>query len=94
MRRIVIALICLLVPLMALGEGATDTFTDIPPAYPIPETAQALLEVAIGELGYTEGRGGETKYGTWYGDAKAEWCAEFLCWSGTGRKKAEHHLAQ
>jgi hypothetical protein len=81
MRRIVIALFCLMLPLAALGEGVADTFTDIPPAYPIPETAQALIDVAIEELGYTEGKGGETKYGTWYGDPKAEWCAEFLCWS-------------
>lgn len=81
MRRLVIALLCLLVPFLALGEAVADPFTEIPPAYPIPETVQALLEVAIGELGYTESKSGETKYGAWYGDPKAEWCAEFLCWS-------------
>lgn len=81
MRRLLIVFVCLLMPLAAAGNAEADTFTDIPPAYPVPESVQALLDVAIGELGYTEGRDGVTKYGTWYGDPKAEWCAEFLCWS-------------
>ncbi len=81
MRRVLIALVCLVMSLTVTGLAEADSFSDIPPAYPVPESAQALLEVAIGELGYTEERGGVTKYGTWYGDPKAEWCAEFLCWS-------------
>jgi hypothetical protein len=57
------------------------TFTPIPPREPLPLHVQQLLHVAIGELGYTEGSGGQTKYGAWYGNPTAEWCAEFLCWS-------------
>lgn len=87
MRRLLIAFVCLLVSLTATGSAGADSFTDIPPAYPVPESARALLEVAIEELGYTEERGGETKYGAWYGDPKAEWCAEFLCWSVSQAEK-------
>ncbi len=50
------------------------------PAYPVPQYVQWLLDVARGELGYTEGRDLYTKYGEWAGDPYAEWCAEFLCW--------------
>ena len=41
---------------------------------------ERLLEVAIGELGYTEGPNNRTKYGEWAGDVNAAWCAEFVCW--------------
>lgn len=39
-----------------------------------------LLDVARGELGYTEGTNNFSKYGQWSGDANAAWCAEFVCW--------------
>lgn len=39
-----------------------------------------LLQIARGELGYTEGAASYTKYGEWAGDPHAEWCAEFVCW--------------
>jgi len=45
-----------------------------------PDYVQWLLDVAIQELGYTEGPNNLTKYGAWAGDPNAEWCAEFLCW--------------
>lgn len=48
---------------------------------PISPIVEALLRVAKGELGYTESSGGQTKYGAWYGNPAAEWCAEYLCWS-------------
>ncbi len=53
----------------------------VEPAYPVPAEIQAVLDIARAELGYTEERDGTTKYGTWVDDPKAEWCAEFLCWS-------------
>ncbi len=62
---------------VALAEPAGQ---EIAPRYPVPEYVEALLEVARGELGYQE-MSGVTKYGQWAGDPKAEWCAEFLCWS-------------
>ena len=70
-----------LVLAFSLSAAAEQVLSPIPPAYPLTEDVQAILKVAIQELGYTEGRDGSTKYGQWYGDAKAEWCAEFLCWS-------------
>ena len=45
-----------------------------------PAFVAQLLEVAIGELGYTEGPNNHSKYGEWSGDANAAWCAEFVCW--------------
>jgi len=45
-----------------------------------PEFVKDLLEVAIGELGYTESANNLTKYGKWSGNPNAAWCAEFICW--------------
>ncbi|MDD2560819.1 MAG: peptidoglycan-binding protein [Eubacteriales bacterium] len=81
MRRFLIALLCLLIPLVVKGNSGADAFTDIAPAYPMPDSVRALIAVAAGEVGYAEERGGVTKYGSWYGNPAAEWCAEFLCWS-------------
>lgn len=77
----------------SLAEGETSDFsayeagltlqageTLIAPAYPVPDYVLWLLETARGEIGYTEDRGGVTKYGTWAGYPAAEWCAEFQCW--------------
>jgi len=52
----------------------------IPPAYPVPEHVEWLLEIARKELGYTEDKQGRTKFGEWSGDPYAQWCAEFVCW--------------
>lgn len=66
---------------LALGAAmAEPAGNDIPPQYPVPEHVDALLQVAVSEIGYQE-MSGVTKYGQWAGDPKAEWCAEFLCWS-------------
>lgn len=76
---VLLLLLVLLVPALAGAEEVPATVVD--PAYPVPAEIQAVLDVAREELGYTEGAGGVTKYGTWTGDPAAEWCAEFLCWS-------------
>ena len=40
-----------------------------------------LLQVAQGELGYTEGPlTDETKYGEWFSGGRVAWCAEFVTW--------------
>ncbi|MBQ9196948.1 MAG: peptidoglycan-binding protein [Clostridia bacterium] len=76
MRRLILCLAALLLFLSpALGEEEI-----IAPAYPVPQYVEWLLDVARGEIGYTEGRDLYTKYGEWAGDPYAEWCAEFLCW--------------
>ena len=51
----------------------------IPPAWSVPDYVERLIEVASGEVGYTEDHG-RTKYGEWAGDPSAQWCAEFQCW--------------
>ena len=58
----------------ALGEEEV-----IPPAWPVPDFVQHLLQVAAGEIGYTEDHG-RSKYGAWAGDPASQWCAEFVCW--------------
>lgn len=79
-KRVLLLLFVLtLVTLPALSEEPAKK--PIPPAHEVPAHVRAVLDTAIQELGYTEGRDGTTKYGEWYGDPKAEWCAEFLCWS-------------
>ncbi len=50
------------------------------PEREVPSYVESLLEVAREELGYTEDRYKNTKYGVWAGDPDAEWCAEYLCW--------------
>ena len=92
MRRLlaVIAAFLLLLPAARAEEAV------IPPAYPVPQYVQWLLDVARGELGYTEGRDLYTKYGEWAGDPYAEWCAEFLCWcvDQVDRQRGTHLLTQ
>lgn len=48
----------------ALADGKTD----------------ALLAIAVGELGYSATKGGFSKYGEWGGNAYGEWCSEFVSW--------------
>jgi hypothetical protein len=64
-------------PAAESGEGAEETIID---ENERPSFVQNLLQVAVGELGYTEGADNFTKYGEWSGDAHAAWCAEFICW--------------
>ena len=66
--------LCALRPVRALGEDEV-----IPPAWPVPDYVERLLEIAAGEVGYKEDHG-RTKYGEWAGDPAAQWCAEFQCW--------------
>lgn len=77
MKRIlaILLLFCLLLP-SALAEEAQV----IRPQWPVPDYVTYLLEVAGNEVGYKEGAHGYSKYGEYWGDAYAQWCAEFLCW--------------
>lgn len=81
MKRIIgIAFVLLLLSLSALTEIVPEPI-EIPPAYPVGEEIRVLLQTAISEIGVVEDKSGRTKYGEWYGEPNAEWCAEFLCWS-------------
>lgn len=70
-----------LVGLILLCPVAALALETIAPMYETPDFVGELLAVAIEELGYEEGKGNYTKYGQWFGDPYAQWCAEFLCWS-------------
>lgn len=79
-------ILCLLLLLpMALAEEENV----IAPLKETPKEIQKLLDIARNELGYTEEKGGVTKYGTWAGQPDAEWCAEYLCWCVNQTDKQE-----
>lgn len=79
MKRI-IALIMLLC-LLGTSALAANQVTPLRPQWPVPDYVTRLLEIAGNEVGYKEGAHGYSKYGEYWGDAYAQWCAEFLCWS-------------
>ncbi len=72
---LIIICLCVFQVMLASAEE-----TVIEPQWPIPDYVKKLLEVASGEVGYTEGEHGWTKYGDWAGDPYCQWCAEFQCW--------------
>ncbi len=76
-----IALFLALLALFALPASAQTEEEVIPPQWPVPEYVTQLLEIAGNEVGYREGDHGYSKYGEYWGDPYAQWCAEFLCWS-------------
>lgn len=74
-KRFTIVLVLLILPFsFSLAED-----NRIAPAWPVPDYAEHLIQVASEEVGYTEDHS-RTKYGAWAGDPAAQWCAEFLCW--------------
>ncbi len=77
MKRIALltALLLLLSALPALAEE-----TVIRPQWRVPDYVTWLLEIAGSEVGYKEGAHGYSKYGEYWGDSYAQWCAEYLCW--------------
>ena len=77
-RRVVTALTIALLLLSCATAPAEEEV--IPPQWPVPDYVKQLLEVASGEVGYTEEEHGRTKYGEWAGDPYCQWCAEFQCW--------------
>lgn len=39
-----------------------------------------IVQVAISQIGYKEGKNNDTKYGNWYGLKNQPWCAMFVSW--------------
>ena len=39
-----------------------------------------IIGVALTQVGYSEGYGGYTKYGDWYGYPYLDWCGMFVSW--------------
>ena len=48
--------------------------------YNTGDQAQDMVGIAQTQVGYSEGDGGYTKYGDWYGMPNADWCAMFVSW--------------
>lgn len=69
------ALLCLLLSVADAEDEA------LRPQWPVPEYVTQLLEIAGAEVGYKEGAHGYSKYGEYWGEPQAQWCAEYLCWS-------------
>ena len=76
MKRILVLMlmVCLFLPCALAEENR------IRPQWPVPEYVNQLLAIADEEVGYKEGAHGYSKYGEYWGDGYAQWCAEFLCW--------------
>lgn len=79
MKRIIASVI--LICLLCASAHAESKDNVLRPQWPVPDYVTWLLEIAGNEVGYTEGAHGYSKYGEYWGDAYAQWCAEFLCWS-------------
>jgi len=82
---LVVVMVFAMIPLMELKVEAYAK------AYPVPELtgnqAQDMVNVAMSQLGYSEGSDGGTVYGAWWstvtkwGDyTYSGWCAMFACW--------------
>lgn len=78
LKRRIIACTVMLVLFTSLSRSLAEDEV-VPPAWPVPDYVEHLLQVASEEVGYTENHG-RTKYGEWAGDPAAQWCAEFQCW--------------
>ena len=78
MKRLIASV--LLFCLLASAALAADKKEPIRPQWPVPEYVTLLLEMAGNEVGYKEGAHGYSKYGEYWGDGYAQWCAEYLCW--------------
>ena len=79
MKRLSVLLATLLLLLFCIGP-AFAAENVIRPQWRVPDYVTWLLEIAGNEVGYKEGAHGYTKYGERWGDAYAQWCAEYLCW--------------
>ncbi len=64
-----------------LFSAAIAADAPLRPQWPVPEYVIQLLTIAGNEVGYKEGAHGYSKYGEYWGNPQAQWCAEYLCWS-------------
>jgi len=68
---------CLL-PGITTVEAAENTF---PNTYVnTGDQRKDIINVALSQVGYTEGPSNRTKYGAWYPAANQPWCATFVSW--------------
>ena len=88
----IISLILVLVSIFTMLPAMQTEAKAYAEAYPLPELtgnqAQDIVNVAMSQLGYSEGSDGGTVYGAWwstvtnwgYSYTYAGWCAMFSCW--------------
>lgn len=77
MKRILTFLLSML---LLIPAAVAEEDEIIRPKWPTPDYVTLLLDTARAEIGYKEGAHGYSKYGDYWGDPQAQWCAEFLCW--------------
>ena len=77
-RWIAFALLSCLFLSFAVADENADALR---PQWPVPEYVEQLLHIAGAEVGYKEGAHGHSKFGEYWGNPYAQWCAEYLCWS-------------
>ena len=68
---------CLLPAMLPLTAQAAD----YPNTYSITgNQPRDLINVALTQIGFTEGPNNRTKYGSWYSTPNQPWCATFVSW--------------
>lgn len=71
-----ILVIALLIPFFTTGVSAAYENT----YYNTGDMRDDIIGVALTQVGYSEGDGGYTKYGDWYGYPYLDWCGMFVSW--------------
>ena len=77
-----------IVPLTAQADEFPNTYINT------GDQRKDILNVALTQIGYTEGPNNETPYGAWYGMPNQPWCATFISWCATQADVGTHILAR
>ena len=77
-----------IVPLTAQADEFPNTYINT------GDQRKDILNVALTQIGYTEGPDNETPYGAWYGMPNQPWCATFISWCATQADVGTHILAR
>lgn len=81
MKKITSLLLALIILLSVSTGMSTTVFAAYDNTYKNSGNQRAdIIQVAKTQLGYTEGKNNNTKYGTWYGLPNQPWCAMFVSW--------------
>lgn len=74
-------LFCVLILLMAMAIPGSAQNVEYQNTYVNTGDQRAdIIGVALTQLGYKEGAGNASKYGSWIGEANSAWCASFVSW--------------
>lgn len=74
-------LFCVLILLMAMAIPGSAQNVEYQNTYENTGNQRAdIIGVALTQLGYKEGAGNASKYGSWIGEPNSAWCASFVSW--------------